>query len=262
MHSPKVVIMCGGMGTRLREETEYIPKPMVRIGNKPIIWHIMRGYARFGCKDFVLPLGYKGEVIKEYFLNYRYLNQDFTIDFSRGGEPTVHDEEREAIDWKVTLVDTGVDTLKGARLKHIEPYIDGPEFMATYGDGVCDVDIDALLAFHRKHGRIATITGVRPPSLFGELLLQGDRIEVFSEKPQTSAGVINGGFFVFNRKIFDYLSADPNCDLEKGPFEVLAQEGELMVFQHAGQWACMDTYRDMKYLNQLWDENRAFWKKW
>ncbi len=257
----KVVILCGGMGTRLREETESIPKPMVEIGNRPILWHIMKLYSHFGYKEFVLCLGYKGEKIKEYFYHYSLLNHDVTIHLGKGQRIETHGTGNDE-DWRITLADTGRQTLKGARLKKIEPYIDGDVFLATYGDGLANIDISGLVAFHEQHGKMATLTGVHPPSLFGELEIKGNQVRVFSEKPQTTTGLINGGFFVFNRNIFDRLTLDEDCDLEKGLLDRLATEGELMVYRHDGDWDCMDTYRDMQYLNRLWQENRAFWKLW
>jgi glucose-1-phosphate cytidylyltransferase len=258
---PKVVILCGGLGTRLKEETEVKPKPMVEIGNKPILWHVMKIYAHYGFKDFILCLGYKGEIIKEYFLNYDILNSDFTIKLGPEKAVTIHNASEER-DWSITLAETGNSALKGARLKRIEKYIKEDTFMVTYGDGVGNIDIRKLLDFHNRHGKIATVTGVRPPSLFGELVVKDNRALLFSEKPQTSAGLISGGFFVFNRKLLDYLTDDDNCDFEKGPLEQIAAEGELMVYTHDGSWACMDTYRDVEYLNKLWRNNQAFWKVW
>lgn len=258
---PKVVILCGGRGSRLGDETEYQPKPMVRVGDKPILWHIMKTYAYYGFTDFVLCLGYRGEIIKEYFLNYDVLNNDFTVKFGREKEITTHKALEES-GWSVTLADTGNNTLKGARLKRIEKYIPGDVFMVTYGDGVGNINIKELFDFHKKHGKIATVTGVRPPSLFGELLVKDNKALLFSEKPQTSTGLISGGFFVFNRRLFDYLTDDDDCDFEKGPLEEIAAIGELMVYTHGGEWACMDTYRDIEYLNRLWHNNKAFWKVW
>ncbi|MCX8130834.1 MAG: glucose-1-phosphate cytidylyltransferase [Clostridia bacterium] len=259
--NPKVIIFCGGLGTRLKEETEYKPKPMVEVGNKPILWHIMKLYSHYGLKDFVLCLGYKGEKIKEYFLNYEMINNDFRVKLGSNKEITIFKNSDEN-DWNVTLVDTGKTALKGSRLKKVEKYIDSDIFMVTYGDGVADIDINKLLEFHKSHGKIGTVTGVRPPSLFGELLVENDKALLFSEKPQTSSGLISGGFFVFNKKLFDYLSIDDNCDFEKGPLEKLAAEGELMVYTHTGKWGCMDTQRDMEYLNNLWNMDKAFWKLW
>ncbi len=257
----KVVILCGGLGTRLREETEFRPKPMVRIGNKPILWHIMKLYAHYGFKDFVLCLGYKGEVIKEYFYNYELYNHNFSICLGKPRKVEVHDSS-DSVDWRVSLIDTGETALKGARVKRIEHLIDGDDFMLTYGDGVGNVDLARLLEFHKSHGGIATVTGVRPPSLFGELKVKGKKVELFTEKPQTSSGLISGGFFLFSRRIFDYLSAEDDCDLERGPLERLAREEQLMVHEHTGDWACVDTYRDLQHLNHLWNSGEAFWKVW
>lgn len=257
----KAVILCGGMGTRLKEETEYKPKPMVEIGGKPILWHIMKIYSHYGIKDFVLSLGYKGEMIKEYFYHYEILNNDFTIVLGNKEHIEIHSNNAEK-DWCITLADTGDKALKGARLKRVQQYVDDDTFMLTYGDGVADVDINALLAFHNKHGKLATVTGISPASRFGELKIKGNQVESFSEKPRDGDGLINGGFFVFNKGIFDYLSADENCDLEIGPLEKIAGEGQLMVYKHRGTWACMDTIRDMEYLNKLWVEGKAEWKVW
>jgi len=257
----KVVILCGGLGTRLREETEFRPKPMVEIGGKPILWHIMKIYSHYGIKDFVLSLGYKGEMIKEYFYHYEILNNDFTIELGNKKNIEIHSNNAEK-DWCITLADTGDKALKGARLKRVQQYVDDDTFMLTYGDGVADVDINALLAFHNKHGKLATVTGINPASRFGELKIKGNQVESFSEKPKDSGGLINGGFFVFNRGIFDYLSEDENCDLEIGPLEKIATEGQLMVYKHRGSWTCMDTIRDMEYLNKLWAEGKAEWKVW
>lgn len=258
---PKVVLLCGGLGTRLKEETEFKPKPMVTVGGKPILWHIMKIYSAYGYKDFILCLGYKGEIIKHYFYNYEIMSQDFKISYQNGKQITIL-KNCEEEDWSITLVDTGKDTLKGARLKKVEKYIDSDIFMVTYGDGIADINIEKLISFHRSHGKIGTVTGVRPPSLFGELCVENDKAVLFSEKPQTSAGLINGGFFVFDRRLFDYLTTDNSCDLERGPLEKLATSGELMVYIHDGMWGCMDTYRDMEYLNKLWDSGHAFWKVW
>ncbi len=257
----KVVILCGGLGTRLREETEFRPKPMVKIGTKPVLWHIMKIYAHYGFKDFVLCLGYRGEVIKEYFYNYEIHNEDFSVRLGEQKKIELHSSNNK-LDWRVSLVDTGEQALKGARIKRVEHLIDGDEFLLTYGDGVANIDIARLLDFHRKHGKIATVTGVRPPSLFGELQVRGEKVELFAEKPQTSTGLISGGFFVFSRRLFSYLTNDDACDLERGPLERLAHEGQLMVYDHRGDWACVDTYRDLQHLNHLWNANQAFWKVW
>jgi len=258
-HGIKVVILCGGLGTRLKEETEYRPKPMVKIGNKPILWHIMKIYSSYGFKDFILCLGYKGEMIKECFYNYEILNNDFTIELGQHKNIEFHDTHDEK-GWRITLVDTGERAFKGARLKRIEKYVDSDIFMVTYGDGVANININDLVEFHKNHGKIATLTGVMPPSRFGTLLVNRNEVIEFNEKPQASGGLINGGFFVFNKRLFDYLSDDDSCDLEIGVLDKLAKEGELMVYQHTGDWACMDTVRDLEYLNNLWSSGRAFWK--
>ncbi len=257
----KVVILCGGLGTRLREETEFRPKPMVNIGSRPILWHVMKYYSQFGCEDFVLALGYKGEMIKNYFYHYEVMNNDVTIELGQPENMCIHHSHAEA-GWKITLADTGENALKGARLKKIEKYISDEIFMMTYGDGIADVDIKALLEFHKSHGKLVTVTGINPASRFGELKIDGERVESFAEKPQTGNRYINGGFFVFNRAIFNYLSIDDSCDLEIGPMEQLAREGQLMVYKHRGFWACMDTLRDMEYLNNIWNSGTAKWKIW
>jgi glucose-1-phosphate cytidylyltransferase len=257
----KVVILCGGAGTRLREETEFRPKPMVNIGSRPILWHIMKYYSQYGHKDFVLALGYKGEMIKNYFCHYELMNNDVTIELGQPEKMCIHYSHDEA-GWKITLADTGQKSLKGSRLKKIEKYISGDTFMMTYGDGIADVDINALLAFHKTHGKIVTVTGINPLSRFGELKTDDDRVVSFAEKPQNGNGFVNGGFFVFNRTIFDYLSLDDFCDLEIGPLEQLANNGHMMVYKHRGFWACMDTLRDMEYLNKIWNDGVAKWKIW
>jgi glucose-1-phosphate cytidylyltransferase len=256
-----VVILCGGVGTRLREETEFRPKPMVNIGSHPILWHIMKYYSQFGYKDFVLALGYKGDMIKNYFCHYELMNNDVTIELGQPERTCIHYAHDEA-GWKVTLADTGEKALKGARLKKVERYITGDTFMMTYGDGIADVDIGKLLAFHKAHGKMATVTGINPAARFGELKIDGDRVKSFSEKPQDGDGLVNGGFFVFKREIFNYLTTDDLCDLEIGPLEKIAKEGQLMVYKHRGFWACMDTLRDMEYLNKIWSDGKAKWKIW
>lgn len=258
----KVVILCGGLGTRLKEETEFRPKSMVNIGGKPILWHIMKSYSCYGFKEFILCLGYKGEMIKEYFYNYEVLNNDFTIKLGNSKNIEIHSDHTEK-DWRITLADTGEKTLKGARLKRIEKYINDDQFMVTYGDGLSNIDINALLSFHKKHGKLATVTGINPTSQFGELKINGDKVVSFFEKPETSKSLVNGGFFVFNKKVFDYLNAaDDSCDFEVGPLEKIADEGQLMVYKHTGFWTCMDNIRDMDYLNQVWNDNKAEWKIW
>ncbi len=235
----KVVILCGGLGTRLKEETQFRPKPMVNIGDKPILWHVMKIYAHYGFKDFVLALGYKGEMIREYFQN----------------------KNHKEIDWQVTFVDTGEQTLKGARLKRIEKYIDGEEFMVTYGDGVGNINIPTLLRFHQNHGKIATVTATVLQLQFGELVIQKNNTAKFTEKP-ISKSFINSGFFVFNKAIFKYLTDKDSCDLEYEVLEKLSRNGHLKAYKHKGFWRWMDTFRDMEYLNDLWKKGEARWKVW
>lgn len=270
----KVIILCGGMGTRFKEETEYKPKPMIEIGGKPILWHIMKTYAHYGFKDFVLCLGYKGQMIKQYFLNYEMIDTDFTVELGNGNV-TAHNNHKE-IGWKVTLAETGEKTMTGARLKKVEKYIDDDLFMLTYGDGVADINIHALLEFHKSHGKIATVTGVRPASRFGELVVDGNQVLEFGEKPQVKEGLINGGFLVLDKRVFKYLSDRDDCIFEREPLEKLALDGELMVYKHEGFWQCMDTYRDLQLLINLWagheiekelyfdgmTKGRAPWKVW
>jgi glucose-1-phosphate cytidylyltransferase len=257
----KVVILCGGLGTRLREETEFRPKPMVNIGPRPILWHIMKYYSHFGCTNFILALGYKGEMIKNYFCHYELMNSDVTIQLGQPESMFFHHSHDEA-GWRITLANTGEKALKGARLKKVEKYITDETFMVTYGDGIANVDIAALLSFHRSHGKLATVTGINPASRFGELKVDGTRVMSFSEKPHNGKSLVNGGFFVFERSIFNYLSIDDACDLEVGPLEQIARDGQLMVYKHSGFWACMDTLRDTEYLNKLWNEGQAKWKTW
>ena len=257
----KVVILCGGLGTRLREETEFRPKAMVNIGDKPILWHIMKIYAAYGHKDFVLALGYKGDMIKNYFCHYELMNNDVTIELGEPEKICIH-QKHEENGWKVTLANTGEDTLKGTRLKRVQKYVTGDSFMVTYGDGVADIDLNALVSFHNSHGKLATLTGINLASRFGELKVKGDSVEAFSEKPENGSGLINGGFFVLNRGVFNYLSDDDSCDFEIGALEEIARQGELMVYKHKGFWACMDTLRDMEYLNRLWTEGKTMWRVW
>lgn len=255
----KTIILAGGFGTRLGTITDTIPKPMVRIGDKPILWHIMKIYAHYGQKDFIVSLGYKGEVIKEYFYNFSNICSDFKINFKTNKIKILKREN--PVDWKVTLVDTGWNSLKGARIKRLEKYLDDVNLL-TYGDGVVDLDIRDLIKYHKSHGKLVTITGVRPPSRFGEILEKNGQLLSFQEKPQTSSGLINGGFIVFNKKLLNYLTPDENCDLEFGCFHELAAKNEMMVYKEAGAWECVDTERDLKHLNTLWTENKAFWKVW
>jgi glucose-1-phosphate cytidylyltransferase len=257
----KVVILCGGRGTRLQEETEVRPKPLVEVGDRPIIWHIMKIYSHFGFKDFILCLGYKGDMIKEYFLNYEAMNNDFTISLGNRSSITFHNAHLEK-DWNVTLVNTGAQAGTGARIKKIEEYIDGETFMVTYGDGVGDIDINMLLDFHLKSGSLGTLTGVHPSSRFGELLIKGKNVQEFKEKPLVSQGYISGGFFVFNKKFFRYLSANESSFLEQEPLTRLSTEGQLSVYKHDGFWQCMDTQRELNILNNLWNKRKAPWKIW
>jgi glucose-1-phosphate cytidylyltransferase len=257
----KVVLLCGGLGTRLKEETEYKPKPMVEIGGRPILWHIMKTYSHFGFDKFVLCLGYRGDSIKDYFCNYESRNNDFTLKLG-SNEIKIHNQHSES-GWEITFADTGLSSMTGSRVKKIMKYIDDEIFMLTYGDGVSDVDINKLLDFHRSHGKIATITGVLPPSRFGEILEEKGIVKNFNEKPQIhSGGLISGGYFVFNRKIFDYVSEDEECILERKPMEELVNQGQLCVYRHEGFWQCMDTFRDFEYLNSLWRDGEASWKIW
>jgi len=257
----KLVILCGGLGTRLREETEFRPKPLVEIGNHPILWHIMKIYAHYGVTDFILCLGYKGEMIKEYFLNYEAMNNDFTIQLGDHNSVKFHSGHLEK-GWNVTLVDTGDRAQTGTRIKRIEKYIDGDTFMVTYGDGVGNVNIQQVLEHHRECGKIGTVTGVHPSSRFGELRVDGKDIVTFSEKPQVNEGFINGGFFVFNRKFFNYLSDDNDCYLEREPLEKLTNERQLSAYLHNGFWQCMDTQREVNVLRDLWGDKKAPWKIW
>jgi glucose-1-phosphate cytidylyltransferase len=257
----KVVVLCGGLGTRLREETEYRPKPMVEIGGRPILWHIMKLYAHKGFSDFVLCLGYRGNMIKEYFLNYEAMNNDFTICLGQESKiqyNAVHEEQG----FQVTLADTGLATMTGGRLRRIKKYIDGDIFMLTYGDGVADLDVRKLLDFHYHHGKIATVTAVLPPSRYGVLQISNSgQVDKFLEKPRTES-FASAGFFVFHRRVFDYLGKDDACVLEHEPLERLAADGQLVAYQHEGFFYAMDTYREYQYLNELWSSNQAPWRVW
>jgi len=256
----KVIILAGGFGTRLGNRTNLIPKPMVMIGNKPILWHIMKIYSHYGKNEFVICLGYNGEVIKNYFLNFKALNSDFTINVDDSNIEFHTSYQKE--DWKVTLVDTGIQTLKGGRIKRVEKYLDDGINLLTYGDGVADIDINKTISFHENHGGIFTITGVHPPSRFGDLIEEDGVVKTFTEKPQASQGLINGGFMVFDKEFLNFLTPDENCDLERGILEELSREGKVMVYKHVGNWECMDHERDVQHLNKLWKENKAFWKVW
>lgn len=258
----KVVILCGGQGTRLREETEYKPKPMVEIGGKPILWHIMKLYSFYGYNDFILALGYKGNVIRDYFLNYHYYDNDFTINLGNRHEIRVH-KRHEEHGWNVTIVETGLDSMTGYRVKLCGKYINDDHFFLTYGDAVSNVNIKRLLDFHLKHNTIGTVTGVFPPSRFGDLAVSGELVSKFKEKSKeiTGQNPINGGFFVFKKEFFAMIPDDPSCDLEREPLETLANTGQLAVYKHNEFWQCMDTYRDYLLLNKLWNENPK-WKIW
>lgn len=260
MRSAKVVILAGGQGMRLREETEYRPKPMVEVGGRPLLWHIMRHYANYQFKEFVICLGYKGEVIKGYFLNFDYLSGDFTLTLGTRDSIICHDQ-RDEYGWIITLCNTGLYAETGCRIKRIEKYVrDADLILLTYGDGISNVDLDALVRFHHSHGRIATVTGVNPPSRFGELVVNGNEVRLFSEKQaQGHSNFINGGFFVLDRRVFDYVSLDPACSFEREPLQRLAQDEQLMMYEHKGFWQCVDTMRELVYLNQLWDSGHAPW---
>jgi glucose-1-phosphate cytidylyltransferase len=254
----KVAILCGGLGTRLSEETQLKPKPMVEVGGRPILWHIMKCYEKHGFEDFVLALGYKGEVVKDYFLNYHARQSDLTVTLKTG---EVSFTNPTAENWRVTLIDTGATTQTGGRVKRLADTLrGGGTFMLTYGDGVSDVNIRELLAFHRKHGRIATVTAVRPPARFGDLQIVDGRVDHFAEKPQTGEGWINGGFFVCEPQIFDYIADDATI-FERAPLETLAREGQLMAFHHSDYWQSMDTLRDKNALETLWASGDAPWMK-
>ena len=250
----KIIILCGGLGTRLAEETQIKPKPMVEIGGRPILWHIMKAYEYYGFHNFILALGYKGEVIKDYFLNYHAYLSDLTVQLKTG---EVSFSNPTAEDWNVSLVDTGINTLTGGRLLRLKKQFK-ETFMLTYGDGVSDVDLGELLAFHKSHGKIATVTAVRPSARFGGMQIDNSKVLDFKEKPQSGSGWINGGFFVFEPSIFDYLTDDATI-LEREPLEKLVSDGELMAYQHTGYWQCMDTIRDLELLQEIWDSGNVPW---
>lgn len=255
----KVVILAGGLGTRLSEETVLKPKPMVEIGSYPILWHIMKSYAEFGHKEFVILLGYKGYLIKEYFSNY-YLHQSDVTIHTANNNMEIHNNKSE--DWKITLVETGLNSMTGARIKRAQKYIGDETFMLTYGDGVSNINFDELLSYHRKHSGAVTVTSVKPEGRFGSLEVQEDgRVNKFVEKPKGDGQWINGGFFVCDSKIFNYLSEDESCILERDPLENLAKDREIYTYKHDGFWKCMDTLRDKTYLEELW-KTEAPWKSW
>ena len=253
----KVIILAGGFGSRLAEYTEVIPKPMVSIGGKPILWHVMKTYAHFNHKDFYLALGYKAEIIKEYFLHYRTLNANFTVDLGTGA---IMPHQLDEVDWRVTLVDTGLQTMTGGRVKRMQSYIGNETCLLTYGDGVSDVDLDHLVTFHKQHGKLVTVTAVHPGARFGELQIQDQQVTSFQEKPQTLQGWINGGYFVLEPGFFELIEADQTI-LERDPLEQAAQLGELMAYQHNGFWQCMDTKRDRDNLESVWKSGAAPWKR-
>ncbi|MGA3235064.1 MAG: glucose-1-phosphate cytidylyltransferase [Bryobacteraceae bacterium] len=257
----KVVILCGGLGTRLREETEFRPKPMVEVGGRPILWHIMKTYAHHGFHEFVLCLGYRGNNIKEYFLNYEAMNNDFSICLGQKSQIRYHDRHTEQ-GFGVTLADTGLNCMTGGRIRKIEKYVDGETFLLTYGDGVCNVNIRDLVEFHKSHGKIATVTTIPPISRFGMLELAAeDRVQRFTEKPKTD-GWMSAGYFVLNREVFDYLDGGDDCIFERDPLEQLALDGQLMAYRHDGFFYAMDTYRDHQHLNDVWNGGDAPWRVW
>jgi len=255
----KVVILAGGFGTRLSEETGTRPKPMVEIGGKPILWHIMNIYSVYGIREFIIALGYKAEIIKEYFLNFYAINNDITVDLATG-ETTIHDGNQPQ--WKVHLVDTGLYTQTGGRLKRLQKWLrDDKVFMLTYGDGLADINLNALLEFHKSHGKLATVTTVRAPARFGRIIYNGDKITNFYEKPQSAEGWINGGFFVLSPEAINYIENDDTI-WEREPIENLARDNKLLGYRHSGFWSCMDTLKEKNYLEEFWNSGNAPWKKW
>jgi glucose-1-phosphate cytidylyltransferase len=259
----KVVILAGGYGTRFGKATDFVPKPMIPVGPMPILWHLMRYYASFGHNEFVLATGYKSELIKEFFRNLKTYSQDFTMDFSKGEGGVEFHSGGDSFQPKVTVAYTGQDTQTGGRVKRVSKYLgNDEEFLLTYGDGLMDADINEIIRFHRSHGKLATLTAVHPPPKFGNLQFDGDSVTSFTEKEGKEGGLVNGGFYVLNRKVLDYLSEDPSCVLEKGPMMQLASSGELMAYRHAGFWQCMDTTRDLDSLKEIWIRGNAPWKRW
>lgn len=253
----KTLILAGGMGTRLAEETESRPKPMVEIGHRPILWHILKGYSNAGFNDFVVALGYKGEAIKRYFTEYSALGSDLTVDLAAGA---VHQHGQQSDPWVVDLIDTGLHSETAGRMLNAKSRLGDSTFMMTYGDGVADIDVNELLAFHRSHGKLATVTAVRPIARFGQLGFDGDLVTTFTEKSQLDSGWINGGFFVLEPGVFDYIEED--CDWSRAPMEALAKDGQLAAFKHEGFWQCMDTLRDRLYLESLWEQGNPAWAVW
>jgi glucose-1-phosphate cytidylyltransferase len=257
----QVVILCGGQGTRIRDVADDIPKPMIPIGGRPILWHIMKGYAHYGFKRFILCLGYKSWSVKEYFLNYALANSDLSVELDRLGAVTVKEPYRLE-DWEVTLAETGLDTMTGGRVKRIQKYLEGDHFLLTYGDGVSDLDVHSLVDFHFRQGKLGTVTAVRPPGRFGELEVEAGRVAEFQEKPLVTQGLINGGFFVFHRRFVERLPERDDLFLEQEPLMNLAREGELAAYPHEGFWHCMDNSRDYHLLNNLWTSGAAPWNSW
>jgi glucose-1-phosphate cytidylyltransferase len=257
----QVVILCGGQGTRIRDVADDVPKPMIPIGGRPILWHIMKGYARHGFTDFVLCLGYKSWNIKRYFLDYELAGADFTLELKNRERVRIHGSGIEE-DWRITLVETGLDAMTGCRVKRIEKYITGDNFLLTYGDGVSDINIRELVRFHQEHGKTGTVTAVQAPGRFGEIELDGQQVLEFSEKPLVARGRISGGFFVFHRRLFERLEDDPALVFEYSPLIQLARDGELMAHLHDGFWHPMDSSRDYRFLNELWSRGQAPWKTW
>ena len=258
----ELIILCGGKGTRLSEETVSKPKPLVEIDGKPILWHIMKYYSCFGVNKFILALGYKGEVIKQYFLNYRQISSDFSIKLNPSTEINYLNKSSEK-NWEIKFINTGENNLKGSRIKQLEEYISEDTFLLTYGDGIANIDISKLIKFHEVHNKIATVTAVRPPSRFGELKISENNVVLnLEEKPQMNQGLINGGFFVLNKKIMNYLTKEENCDFEFGPLQKLSADEQLMAFQHSGFWQCMDNVREKNFLDKLLKEDKAPWKIW
>jgi glucose-1-phosphate cytidylyltransferase len=255
----KVVLLAGGFGTRISEESQHKPKPMIEIGDMPILWHIMKTYSHYGFKEFIICAGYKQHVIKQWFADYFLHTSDITFDFSQGNKIIVHHARSE--DWKVTVVDTGLHTMTGGRLKRIRKYLGDEPFFMTYGDGVADVDIPATLAFHRSHGKLATMTAIRPESRYGIIDLEGDQVQSFREKSQNDVGWINAGFMVLDPRVLDYVAGD-SVMFERDPMENLAKDGQLMCYRHEGFWQCMDTLRDKQKLDGLWESGSAPWKLW
>jgi len=259
----KVVILCGGQGTRLKEETEYRPKPLVSVGGMPILWHIMKIYSHYGFNEFILCLGYKGEMIKDYFLKFEELSNDFTLNLRSKHERIIHHSRAHLENWKITFIDTGINTQTGARVASIKEYLGKDErFFLTYGDGIAKINIKEQLKFHQQHGKAVTVAGVRPPSRFGEIKTKGNKVISFNEKPIDAKSRINGGFFVCNMEIFKYLSTSDECILERTPLETLAEKGELQMWPLNDFWYCMDTYRDYLFLNEEWAKGNAGWKVW